>query len=81
IERVVTLSGEALSKPGNLWARIGTPVQHLLDYAGFQPQAQPMVVMGGPLMGFTLPALNVPIVKISNCILAPSLNEMSPQVP
>lgn len=81
IERVVTLSGEALSKPGNLWARIGTPVQHLLGYAGFQPQAQPMVVMGGPLMGFTLPALNVPIVKISNCILAPSLNEMSPQVP
>ncbi|NIH12238.1 MAG: electron transport complex subunit RsxC [Serratia symbiotica] len=81
IERVVTLSGEALSKPGNLWARIGTPVQHLLDYAGFQPQEQPMVVMGGPLMGFTLPALNVPIVKISNCILAPSLNEMSPQVP
>lgn len=81
IERVVTLAGEALSKPGNLWARIGMPVQHLLDCAGFQPQAQPIVVMGGPLMGFTLSALNVPIIKISNCILAPSLNEMSPQVP
>lgn len=81
IERVVTLTGEALSQPGNLWARIGTPVQHLLDFAGFQPQAQQMVVMGGPLMGFTLPSLNVPIVKISNCILAPTANEMSPQAP
>ena len=81
IERVVTLTGEALSQPGNLWARIGTPVQHLLKFAGFQPQAQQMVVMGGPLMGFTLPALNVPIVKISNCILAPSVSEMAPQEP
>ncbi|MFK3840511.1 electron transport complex subunit RsxC [Serratia sp. NPDC087055] len=81
IERVVTLTGEALSQPGNLWARIGTPVQHLLKFAGFQPQPQQMVVMGGPLMGFTLPALNVPIVKISNCILAPSVSEMAPQEP
>ncbi|AEF45315.1 electron transport complex subunit RsxC [Serratia plymuthica] len=81
IERVVTLTGDALSQPGNLWARIGTPVQHLLNFAGLQPQAQQMVVMGGPLMGFTLPALNVPIVKISNCILAPSVNEMAPQEP
>ncbi|MDW5499341.1 electron transport complex subunit RsxC [Pseudomonas lundensis] len=81
IERVVTLTGEALSQPGNLWARIGTPVQHLLKFAGFQPQAQQMVVMGGPLMGFTLPALHVPIVKISNCILAPSVSEMTPQEP
>ncbi|STQ80436.1 Nitrogen fixation protein rnfC [Hafnia alvei] len=34
-----------------------------------------MVIMGGPLMGFTLAYLNVPIVKISNCILAPSKSE------
>ncbi|CUZ66883.1 Nitrogen fixation protein rnfC [Serratia marcescens] len=81
IERVVTLTGEAIERPGNLWARIGTPVQHLLDFTGFRPQAQQMVVMGGPLMGFTLPALNVPIVKISNCILAPTVDEMTPQEP
>ncbi|RTG45759.1 electron transport complex subunit RsxC, partial [Serratia marcescens] len=81
IERVVTLTGEAIERPGNLWARIGTPVQHLLDFVGFRPQAQQMVVMGGPLMGFTLPALNVPIVKISNCILAPTVDEMTPQEP
>ncbi|EQB8080027.1 TPA: electron transport complex subunit RsxC [Yersinia enterocolitica] len=76
IERVVTLTGDALSKPGNFWARIGTPVLHLLKLAGFTPQNQPMVIMGGPLMGFTLPSLDVPIVKISNCILAPTEAEM-----
>ena len=81
IERVVTLTGEAMQQPGNVWARLGTPVQNLLLAGGYQPQPQQMVVMGGPLMGFTLPALNVPIVKISNCLLAPTVNEMAPQEP
>ena len=77
-ERVVTLTGEALRQPGNVWARLGTPVRHLLKQGGFHVNKQPMVVMGGPLMGFTLPSLDVPIVKISNCLLAPSHTEMEP---
>ncbi|WP_118986969.1 electron transport complex subunit RsxC [Photorhabdus sp. CRCIA-P01] len=76
IERVVTMTGEAVTSPGNFWARLGTPVQFLLQLADFAPQSEQMVIMGGPLMGFTLPDLNVPIVKISNCILAPSHQEM-----
>ncbi|MGL4035382.1 electron transport complex subunit RsxC [Kosakonia cowanii] len=75
-ERVVTLTGEAVTRPGNVWARLGTPVRHLLDYAGFQPSAEQLVIMGGPLMGFTLPWLDVPVVKITNCLLAPSASEM-----
>ncbi|HBM3286391.1 TPA: electron transport complex subunit RsxC, partial [Klebsiella michiganensis] len=75
-ERVVTLTGEAISRPGNVWARLGTPVSHLLNDAGFCPSGDPMVIMGGPLMGFTLPWLDVPVVKITNCLLAPSASEM-----
>ncbi|WET38849.1 electron transport complex subunit RsxC [Citrobacter enshiensis] len=75
-ERVVTLTGEAVSRPGNVWARLGTPVRHLLDDAGFCPSADQMVIMGGPLMGFTLPWLDVPVVKITNCLLAPTAAEM-----
>lgn len=76
IERVVTLTGELMKKPGNVWARLGTPVKHLLQAGEFEAQNRsPMVIMGGPLMGFTLAYLNVPIVKISNCILAPSKSE------
>ncbi|PWC20801.1 electron transport complex subunit RsxC [Brenneria roseae subsp. roseae] len=77
-ERVVTLTGEALRQPGNVWARLGTPVRHLLKHAGFHVNKQPMVIMGGPLMGFTLPSLDVPVVKISNCLLAPSYTEIEP---
>ncbi|WP_373963918.1 electron transport complex subunit RsxC [Kosakonia sacchari] len=75
-ERVVTVTGEAVSRPGNVWARLGTPVRHLLDFAGFCPSAEQLVIMGGPLMGFTLPWLDVPVVKITNCLLAPSASEM-----
>ncbi|KMJ45773.1 electron transporter RnfC [Xenorhabdus khoisanae] len=79
IERIVTLTGEAVTSPGNFWARLGTPVRFLLQQVGFKPKTEQMVIMGGPLMGFTLPDLNVPIVKISNCILAPSAQEMEPK--
>jgi electron transport complex protein RnfC len=41
----------------------------------FLPSADPGI-MGGPLMGFTLPWLDVPVVKITNCLLAPSASEM-----
>ncbi|WP_217546777.1 electron transport complex subunit RsxC [Pantoea sp. GbtcB22] len=75
-ERVVTLTGAALARPRNVWGRLGTPISHLLQHAGFTPGSRQMVIMGGPLMGFTLPSLNVPLVKISNCILAPSASEM-----
>lgn len=70
-ERVVTLTGEAIARPGNVWARLGTPVRHLLNDAGFCPSADQMVIMGGPLMGFTLPWLDVPVVKITNVCWLP----------
>jgi electron transport complex protein RnfC len=78
-ERVVTLTGESVTRPGNVWARLGTPVRHLLEDAGFCANPEQMVIMGGPLMGFTLPWLDVPVVKITNCLLAPSASEMGEQ--
>ncbi|EMK3758336.1 electron transport complex subunit RsxC [Providencia rettgeri] len=81
IERVVTVTGDAISKPGNFWTRLGTPVKHLLQQAGFNPEPEQMVIMGGPLMGFTLPDLNVPVVKICNCLLVPTSEEMGAESP
>ncbi|MCW2254618.1 electron transport complex protein RnfC [Providencia alcalifaciens] len=76
IERVVTVTGESITSPGNFWTRLGTPVYHLLQQTGFIPAAEQMVIMGGPLMGFTLPDLNVPVVKICNCLLVPTVEEV-----
>jgi electron transport complex protein RnfC len=79
IERVVTVTGEATEKAGNVWALIGSPVTHLLDNADYKQamQKQPNIIMGGPMMGFTVISDLVPVVKTTNCIFAPSDNEMS----
>ncbi len=78
IQRVVTLTGEALQHPQNVWALIGTPIQALLAQGSYQPkrQASPTVIMGGPMMGFTLPSVEVPVVKTTNCILVPAKKEL-----
>lgn len=79
IQRVVTVSGHAVNKPGNVWALIGTPIEHLLAQAGYQrsKQSQPKVIMGGPMMGFTVSSNQVPVVKITNCLLLPTDNEIA----
>ncbi|MGF1723367.1 electron transport complex subunit RsxC [Photobacterium nomapromontoriensis] len=77
IERVVTLTGEAFQHRGNVFARLGTPIAYLLDNYGYQPDKKyPRVIVGGSLMGFTLPHANVPITKMTNCILAPKRREL-----
>ncbi|MDT8867363.1 electron transport complex subunit RsxC [Vibrio fluvialis] len=77
IRRVVTLTGNTFVQPRNVWVRLGTPVQSLLDEFGYKADKKlPRLILGGSMMGFTLPHANVPIVKIANCILAPSRNEI-----
>ncbi|MBF8999841.1 electron transport complex subunit RsxC [Vibrio nitrifigilis] len=79
IRRVVTLTGKAFKRPQNVWALLGTPIQSLLDEFGYKEDKKlPRLIMGGPLMGFTLPHAQVPITKIANCILAPTRREISP---
>ncbi|MCB5225957.1 electron transport complex subunit RsxC [Alishewanella sp. 16-MA] len=76
ISRIVTVTGETLQRPQNVQALIGTPVAALLDFCGYQAELEQKVIMGGPMMGFTLPDLAVPVVKTTNCILAPSHTEL-----
>jgi electron transport complex protein RnfC len=79
IERVVTVTGEASKSPGNVWALIGSPVSHLLTHCDYKQtlQRQPNIIMGGPMMGFSVTSELVPVVKTTNCILAPTDNEMA----
>ncbi|MCD1189919.1 electron transport complex subunit RsxC [Vibrio cholerae] len=78
IRRVVTLTGDCFRKPRNVWALLGTPVQALLNEFGYKADKKlPRLIMGGPMMGFTLPHAQVPITKTANCILAPTRNELT----
>uniref|UniRef100_A6VVJ2 Ion-translocating oxidoreductase complex subunit C n=1 Tax=Marinomonas sp. (strain MWYL1) TaxID=400668 RepID=A6VVJ2_MARMS len=81
ISRFTTLTGDALKSPQNVEVLLGTPVEHLLEYADSEPKKLSRLIMGGPMMGYTLDSAAVPIVKTSNCILAASKKELPPPAP
>jgi electron transport complex protein RnfC len=76
IKRVVTVSGQALEKPQNIWTLIGTPVGFLTQHCGYKNHQQKHLIMGGPMMGFSLSNDQIPVIKSTNCILAPSEAEI-----
>ena len=76
ISRITTLTGTALARPMNVEALLGTPVSELLEFAGLDRKQLSRLLMGGPMMGFTLPSLDVPLIKTSNCLLAASRDEL-----
>ncbi|SUD83624.1 electron transport complex protein RnfC [Stutzerimonas stutzeri] len=81
ISRITTLTGEALARPMNVEALIGTPVAELLAFAGLDSGKLNRLIMGGPMMGFTLPSMDVPLIKTTNCLLASTLAELPPPPP
>ncbi|MCI5994498.1 MAG: electron transport complex subunit RsxC [Blautia sp.] len=70
IERVATVTGEKIRRPGNYIVKIGTSVKELIDYCGGTTDDDVLIKMGGPMMGFALSDLNVPMMKGSNGIIA-----------
>src|SRR5690554_733024 len=81
ISRITTVVGEALEVQRNVEVRIGTPIDFVLAQHGFDAKKASRLIMGGPMMGFTLPSPSVPVIKTTNCILAPTLKELPPPAP
>jgi electron transport complex protein RnfC len=81
ISRVTTMTGDACGINRNYETLIGTPVSHMLANSAFDEKACSRLVMGGPMMGFSLTSAEVPIVKTTNCILAPSFQEIPEDEP
>ena len=78
ISRLVTVTGHVL-RPQNVEVLIGTPMHTLITVAGDR-EGSTGVLMGGPMMGMTMPNLEVPVVKATNCILVQSA-ELFPPLP
>ncbi|VAW95868.1 Electron transport complex protein RnfC [hydrothermal vent metagenome] len=78
ISRTVTVTGDAIDKPGNYDVRLGTPMINLLQQAELQSYKMERLVMGGPMMGFEINDLNSPVLKTTNCLLTVS-EEQLPQ--
>ncbi|MDH5394172.1 MAG: electron transport complex subunit RsxC [Gammaproteobacteria bacterium] len=69
ISRIVTVTGDAINQPGNFEVLIGTPMSELIEQSGGYTDNIAGLVMGGPMMGFSLPSDNLPVTKACNCIL------------
>ncbi len=62
-ERVVTVTGKSMERTANYLVRIGTPVTELIEATGGIPEDTGKVISGGPMMGRSLPLLDVPVTK------------------
>jgi electron transport complex protein RnfC len=76
ISRVVTVSGAAVTRPGNIELPIGTLMSEVLAFCGVDKAKMARLVVGGPMMGDALPHADVPVVKACNGILALSKQEI-----
>ena len=79
ISRIVTLTGNA-GRAGNYEVLIGTPIDALLPLMAPGGDTD-RYLLGGPMMGFALPDLSVPVTKGANCIIAASPTLFPPPPP
>lgn len=70
VRRVITVSGSAVSNPGNYLVRIGTPLSFVFENAGGFKKTPSKIIMGGPMMGIAQFALDAPVIKGTNALLA-----------
>jgi len=80
IERVVSITGQKIKKPGNYTVKIGTSVKEVIDHCGGLTDDDVEIKLGGPMMGFKIEDLNVPVIKGTNGVIAyePIETEASP---
>ncbi|WP_415898988.1 electron transport complex subunit RsxC [Neptuniibacter sp. QD48_11] len=78
ISRVVTVTGDALGHPHNMRALIGTPLESLLEAAEVRQSELYRLVIGGPMMGYTVDSQSIPMIKTTNCVIAATYDEMPP---
>lgn len=81
IERIVTITGDAVSTPKNFQVRIGTSFRELIDAAGGFITEPEKIISGGPMMGFSFFNIDVPVVKGSSSLLAFIKDDVSHEEP
>lgn len=81
MNRIVTVTGDAIANPQNFIVRIGTNYHELVDEAGGFKQEPVKIVSGGPMMGFALFGLDVPTTKTASALLCLTEDEVSRMEP
>ena len=77
MQRIVTVTGDCIKEPRNFMVKIGTSYAELIEEAGGFVKEPEKIVSGGPMMGFALFDVNVPVTKTSSALLCLSKDEVS----
>ena len=81
MERVVTVSGDAVAEPGNFRVPFGMNQQELVEAAGGFKTEPEKLISGGPMMGFSMFSLDIPVTKTSSSILGFTKDEVAKMEP
>ena len=81
MKRVSTITGDAVSKPGNFLYSIGTNYTELVDAAGGFKEQPEKIISGGPMMGFSMFGLDIPTTKTSSSLLCLTKDEVAALAP
>lgn len=81
ISRIVTVTGKAVDRACNVEALIGTPMNELIQQCDGDVNRVERLIMGGPMMGFTMHRADLPVIKTTNCILAATAADLPPVKP
>ncbi len=68
-EKVVTIAGKGINRPANLLVKVGTKIGDIVDFLGGTKPDLSKIIMGGPMMGFAVSSLDIPITKTTSAIL------------
>ena len=75
ISRIATITGHGVTQPQNIEVLIGTPMQSCIQHCGGYTDNSDELIMGGPMMGFSVETDAVPVVKATNCLLVTTKEE------
>ena len=68
-EKIITISGRGIARPANLLVKIGTKLSDIVAFLGGTKPDLAKVIMGGPMMGFAIPTLDIPVTKTTSGVL------------
>ena len=81
MERIVTITGEAVNEPQNMRVHIGTNYHELIEAAGGFKEEPVKIISGGPMMGFGVFELDLPTTKTASALLCLTKDEVSEMEP
>ena len=75
-EKVVTIAGKGIARPANLLVKVGTKISDIVNYLGGVKPDLAKVIMGGPMMGFAVSNLDIPVTKTTSAVLFLAADEV-----